>query len=349
MENTVFLPKTIKVGFQKRSNTYTKKLAYIIYYDQAGKLRKEKSWKSWRDSKIPVEDFDNEPTEGFVLNKGVGGQRESWGWNARNEYIRVYDPRGFEFEISVSNLLHILENTSSIKGKGLEGEFVYGWEGTELILIPTLFPGYLDIIKFSDMLENPESIKAKDLVLGGTYRTNKNKDWIYLGRFIKYNSCNWNSNYGEPQGKQHFFWNNSRFETLKSISKRIVKTVSIEPAVDYAKLMDKVQRSDLYSPYDKSKDKYTLYSIGKLKNIAYSNSVYIPYDKYMVRFTLRNYSSYQIDSYYCNNDTIPISIKNSIEKKFNDSKITDPREIQEKFKLYKLNKYLKNGKLMKEA
>ena len=43
---------------------------------------------------IPVE-YDNVPTEGFVLNKKAGGY--SNGWNHRSTYCRVYDPRGFEF------------------------------------------------------------------------------------------------------------------------------------------------------------------------------------------------------------------------------------------------------------
>ena len=67
------IPKTIKVGYQKRGDTYTGKLAYVIYTDDKGKLRKEKSWQGWRDGKIKPSDFDNEPTSGFVLNKGVGG------------------------------------------------------------------------------------------------------------------------------------------------------------------------------------------------------------------------------------------------------------------------------------
>ena len=73
----LFIPSKIKVGFQKRDGTYTGKLAYVIYYDLTGKLRKETSWESWRDKKITPVEFTNEPTEGFVLNKGVGGQRHS--------------------------------------------------------------------------------------------------------------------------------------------------------------------------------------------------------------------------------------------------------------------------------
>ena len=90
--NQLFIPSKIKVGFQNRRDTYTQRLAYIIYYDHANILRKEKSWQSWRDSKIEPLDFTNEPTEGFVLNKGVGGVRQSYGWNARKkEYTPFYD------------------------------------------------------------------------------------------------------------------------------------------------------------------------------------------------------------------------------------------------------------------
>ena len=50
MNNAIFLPEKMRVGFQKRDGTYTGKLAYIIYYDNKGKLRKENSWGRWRDN-----------------------------------------------------------------------------------------------------------------------------------------------------------------------------------------------------------------------------------------------------------------------------------------------------------
>lgn len=85
------------------------------------------------DSTIPIE-FTNELTEGFVLNKQAGGCCS--GWNHRNAACRVYDPRGWEFEISIQNLLYILENTNCIKGKGLEGNFIYAWDKAKLVLLP---------------------------------------------------------------------------------------------------------------------------------------------------------------------------------------------------------------------
>lgn len=115
MKTNIFVPQKIKVGFQNRENTYTKKLAFVIYYDAKGKLRQETSWEGWRDEKIDPVEYENEPVSGFVLNKKVGDYKD--GWNHRQAYTRVYDPRGFEFEITIENLLYILENTNSIKEK----------------------------------------------------------------------------------------------------------------------------------------------------------------------------------------------------------------------------------------
>lgn len=186
MKANIFIPKKIKVGFQERDSTYTKKLAYVIYYDLQNKLRKEASWQSWRDEKIEPKDFENIPTSGFVLNKKVGDYVSDW--NHRQAYVRVYDPRDFEFEITIENLLYILENANSIRGKGLEGEFIYGWNGKELVLIPTESPDYKEIDKYNNILVNKEFIKTKELKIGATYLDKNNNEMIYMGTFDYYNT-----------------------------------------------------------------------------------------------------------------------------------------------------------------
>lgn len=188
MNTNIFVPSKINVGFQNRQGTYTGKLAYVIYFDEKGKLRKETSWEGWRDKNIPNEIYDNEPTEGFVLNKKVGGVEESWGWDVRKTYTRIYDPRGFEFEITVPNLLWILENCDCIKGKGLEGQFVYGWDGKELVLVPVESPDYKEIQEKNKIIHNNEFIKAKDLILGATYETLKGERYVYMGKYDTYNT-----------------------------------------------------------------------------------------------------------------------------------------------------------------
>lgn len=181
----ILVPKKIKVGYQKRGDTYTEKLAYVIYYDDKGKLRKETSWESWRDQEIPFDDFENEPISGFVLNRKAGGKGYS-SWDTRKTYCRVFDPRGFEMEIDITNLLYILENTNSIVGKGLEGEFVYGWDGTELVLIPTGSHDYTQIIKTNAILFNKDYLKAKDLEVGKVYENLDGRKYLYMGKHVEY-------------------------------------------------------------------------------------------------------------------------------------------------------------------
>jgi hypothetical protein len=199
----LYIPKKCKVGFNLRPDTYTGKLGYIIYHD--GKVwRKEKSWDSWckkpGDSKnewdpktrqntasvygdevAPIE-FENVPTEGFVLNKKVGGT--SSGWDHRQTYSRVYDPRGWEFEITVPNLLYILQECSSFKGKGLEGAFVYSWEGKDLVLLPATSPDYIACTEYTDL--QSKKVGKRDLTLGCLYLTSKQEKLVYIGH---YNVC----------------------------------------------------------------------------------------------------------------------------------------------------------------
>lgn len=260
MRSCIFIPKTINVGYQNRSETYTGKLAYVIYYDEKGKLRKETSWNGWRDKNIPNNEYDNIPTEGFVLNKKAGDY--STGWDHRHAYCRVYDPRGFEFEITIENLLYILENANCIKGKGLEGEFVYGWDGKDLVLMPVESPDYKEISEFNRIVHSNECIKAKDLIVGATYLTKDNESWIYMGKFDVYNRYgDWDS-----RGKYFWFWNGDYFEQYRSMPKnRFIKCIDDKCSEKYADIFEKLEENPEYSPYDSSKDEYKYFTLDDFK------------------------------------------------------------------------------------
>lgn len=178
MNEGCFIPKKIKVGYQNRNDTYSGKLAYVIYYDEKGNLRKEPSWQNWRDKTIESNEFNNELIEGFVLNKKTGDYTD---WFHRQAYIRVFDPRGFEIEITVNNLLYILENCDSIKGKGLIGRFCYGWIGKDLVLLPEQSKSYQESAKYTEQVYGVKKIKKDELVIGKTYILKGNKKVIYLG------------------------------------------------------------------------------------------------------------------------------------------------------------------------
>ncbi len=177
--SNLFIPKRIRVGFQKREGTYTNKLAYVIYYDAKGKLRKETSWQSWRDDKIKAEEFENTPRDGFVLNKGI--RRYNWShFGSNRSYIRIYDTRGIEFEVTPENLIGLLMETNCSK-RGLEGEFVYAWCGKELVLLPCSSEEYGEAVKNTE--RQGKKISARDLKPGCSYTTKKGEEVIYMGRF----------------------------------------------------------------------------------------------------------------------------------------------------------------------
>lgn len=209
MDNQIYIPKRIKAGYNKRNDTYSKKLAYVIYYDDKGVLRKEGSWKNWIEKEMGIDDFDNIPMEGFVLNRNVGGAKQSYGWDTRIEKVRVYDPRGFEIEIDLPNVLFILQECTSSKGKGLEGEFVYGWNGKNLVLIPTSCDEYKQSQIFTSLQTG--KISTKELIVGASYKTKKLKDLIYLGRF-DWVEKNYNKNAWLPTKKYIFVDENAQMD-----------------------------------------------------------------------------------------------------------------------------------------
>lgn len=315
MNTNIFIPKKINVGFQKRSDTYTQKLAYVIYFDQKGVLRKETSWNGWRDNDIENIIYDNVPTSGFVLNKKVGDYVSDW--NHRQAYVRVYDPRDFEFEITIENLLYILENASSIKGKGLEGEFTYGWDGKDLILIPVESPDYKGIEDYNDIVFNNDFIKAKDLKIGVTYLTKDNQKMIYMGKFDYYGSGykdkldgevfisykKWrNHSYSFEDRKTHDYtyindinggekyyfayeskydWEKGRilFDAYSSITKKFIAIINENCVENYAELFDSLECQSSYSPIDKKADKYIPYSFKDFEKYinekTWSRDIYI--------------------------------------------------------------------------
>ena len=187
----------------------------------------------------PIE-FDNEPIEGFVLNKKAGGY--SSGWNHRQTYCRVYDPRGWEFEISIPNLLYILENTNSIKGKGLDGKFVYSWDGKDLVLVPEESPEYKEMVKFTQIQEI--KLKKTDLILGGTYMCKDGTKKTYMGESEEYDSC------GFCLGKKLWFYSegckyNPHYTGFNTETIDKIKLFeSIHP--DFANLMEKLEQNSLY-------------------------------------------------------------------------------------------------------
>lgn len=178
-----FIPEKLKVGYQKRDDTFTGKLSYIIYVDSKGVLRKEKSWTGWCDSSIPKDDYDNKPMNGFVINKGVTRSNEWFG--SGRTMVRIHDPRGFEFEITHDNLIAILSHSDVSKREIVE-PCTYAWFGTELVLLPTNSEAYTLSTEFTD--NQVLKITSKELGLGSVYgiKSDLTSKKVYIGRYNWY-------------------------------------------------------------------------------------------------------------------------------------------------------------------
>lgn len=263
MKTAIFIPKKIKVGFNTRTDTYTGKLGYVIYHD--GKTwRKEASWESWRGKYIKPVEYENTPLEGFVLNKKVGGYKSDW--NFRQAYTRVYDPRGFEFEITIPNLLYILEHANSIKGKGLEGKFIYGWDGKDLVLLPEEAPEYKEMVEYTEALSL--KVKESELKVGGIYLTKLGGNVTFLCKapYYDYNEVKHNNGlwFYDKNDYRKFY-----IENISNIKKYIGDNTNI------ATLLGDLQSNKHFKPPTNVKvEKYVLYPENRVKN-NYSFGEYV--------------------------------------------------------------------------
>lgn len=286
----LFIPTKIKVGFQKRSDTFTGQLAYIIYYDEKGVLRKQTSWDGWRDSKIEALEFDNTPQANFVLNKGV--QRYGH-WGSGRSVVRVHDNRNFEFEISIDNLIGILMH-SDVSKRDIVEECIYAWAGKELVLLPVNSEEYKESIKYT--AKQSTKVSTKDLKPGIVYAQKKHdKNLTYIGYYPYYEYNYYYSSYStdcqKSKGKKHIFHDGKNF--VIPAPTVLSHAITDEVVENYATLVD-----DFFSsPYS---GKILKLSVNPkeiiLQENAYYNTVPTCYkaidDNHVIMFSrIQSYSS----------------------------------------------------------
>lgn len=240
MQTKLFIPKKITVGFQEREGTFTGKLAYIIYTDEKGVLRKEGSWNSWRDKKLGEIELDNIPQNGYMFNKGI--QRDSYHFGSGRSVIRVYDPRDFEFEVSVDNLIGILMN-SDVSKRDIVEQCVFAWSGKDLILLPVNSKEYIESQEYTK--NQSKKVSAKELKKGYTYSQKKSdSSLIYIGYYEWFESNDYRlKRHMVSKGKKHVFYS----EATKTFSVPAVGSLAecllSEIHSDYPNLVDNFEKS----------------------------------------------------------------------------------------------------------
>lgn len=239
MKSNLYIPKSIKVGFQKRSDTFTGKLGFVTYIDDKGLLRQENSWNGWRDKAIEAVEYTNEPRSNFVFNKDIN---RSGHWSDVTK-VRIFDTRDFEFEIDVSNMMYILMH-SDISKRDIAEDCVFAWNGKNLILLPVNSDEYRNSVV--NTKKQNSTFSFKNLVLGHTYSTKKEGDIIYLGHHewsqMKYVG---NGKIRESVGKKHIFYHNKSYgdKFVSFEAKDIAEEISSEISPKYADLVQELHKT----------------------------------------------------------------------------------------------------------
>lgn len=266
IKETIFIPKTLKCGFKLRfvKNDYyversvkneegkwekvwttdepTYKMGFVSYYDEKGKFRHETSFEGWRNHHVPTEEHENVPISGFKIFK----QANRFTWNRfcsyRNVILEVQDPRGWVFEITQDNLAWIIDNCSIIKGD-IEGEFVYGWDGKDRVLIPCSSETFKDNIAFSNILNSQSYIAPKNLQMWHVYKSRQGEKMMFVGRHDIYSrhSCANSRYHSEEEAKKKEGYikdSEGRWRICKKKSKQYLFVILRDDGTYYTDYLD---------------------------------------------------------------------------------------------------------------
>ena len=184
MTNIKIFPK-VYVGFQGRRAEDEIPLGFLTPYtdDAAGQKRRD-TVDNWARGYGHAKTFnsielDNEPMIGFEVGRSI---RRSGGWNGSGaSYVRVKDPRGFELEITIENLVMIM-NDNLIDNGEIMAECVWGREGNRNILLPTNSEPYKASKQMAKSLS--EVISLKEVKPGDTIKLLDGTEGVYLGGMV---------------------------------------------------------------------------------------------------------------------------------------------------------------------
>ena len=141
------VPEKLIVGFNK-----DKSLSFVSYYKEKGGLAHPNAFNGWISKEVPTEEFSNDPQSNIEFLGWSGGVENSWSFNARKTYVRVRDPRGFIFEVTVDNFLRALQISSKNKNSlKLSLRYQLGWDGTQVCIVTNGMEEWEDTLLLRDL------------------------------------------------------------------------------------------------------------------------------------------------------------------------------------------------------
>lgn len=159
--SSIKIPNKVYVGFQGRRSEDEVPLGFMTPYDDtaAGKKR-QATVDGWANGYGRSKTFnsviiDNEPMIGFKIGRAI---RRSSRYSGTSTAVRIEDPRGFELEISIENLV-MLMNRNIMEDCELMQECVWGRDGGKNVLLPVNSDEYKKYLDTQVLVSNKVSVK----------------------------------------------------------------------------------------------------------------------------------------------------------------------------------------------
>jgi hypothetical protein len=237
------LPDKFYCGFKNHTNDDVP-LGFMTPWGSDKAFEKRKNTvDNWSRSKsINPVTFDNIPVMGFKLGRAI----KRSGWNGGNTVVRVEDPRGFEVEISVGNLLKIMVNNIVENGE-IMAECIWGRDGNNNILLATNSEPYIQAVENTE--RSKRKISVKDVKPGMRVRLQNGTEGVWLGNYfgftMQYKSAVYNQNSGyclrQDDKKRGFLIVNKSYGDFEYDGVEILTTVKISDIIDDANVMTEVE------------------------------------------------------------------------------------------------------------
>lgn len=203
-KSSIYIPTSIKVGFNYRPDTFDGKLSYVNYLNAKKQWAFDNSWNNWIDKSIEPILYNNFPTLGFVIHKGHVRYSD---FSGKSSVVRIYHPNGFEFEISPANLCAILTHCEVQNGY-INKECVLAFSGGKPLVIPVNSDVYQEAMEQTKSQTDKTKV---ELVVGHQYqlRGSSNDTVIYLGNYEIFSSGSYHCCISTSQAKtkEHLFLN----------------------------------------------------------------------------------------------------------------------------------------------
>jgi hypothetical protein len=190
----IVIPKQFYVGFRSQGKDSPLPLAFLTSHDDHNTKAFEKRkdtvdrWASgsyWiKAKKIKSQVAENTLLEGYKIAEDI--RRVYWGGG--NVVWRMIDPRGWEFEISSSNLARILDCATIVKGV-IQGKCILGRDKAQNVLLPENSEPYQEAV--NNTTRAAKKLNVKDVKPGDTVVLKSGMKGVYLGVYYVASSAHY--------------------------------------------------------------------------------------------------------------------------------------------------------------